>query len=307
RQADATLEPMLVEFLKKTDGVADANSVRGVEVRTSKGTDNLVAIDQGVAAQEAYQLKESGDKFWQRYTEEDIVMVSEVYAYRNEAGLGDTLFIDTDSGNRGFEIQAINFDYASDIGTITISRQVYDQYFQDDAISGLALYAKEGVDVDTLVERLRERSAGMQEVFIRSNRGLREASIEIFDRTFTVTVVLRMLAILVAFMGVLSALMALQLERARELAVLRANGMTPGQLWNYVITQTGVMGIMAGILSVPLGILMAYILVYVINLRSFGWTLQFMITPEVLIQAVGLAIVAALLAGIYPSKKMAEA
>lgn len=307
RQSDSTLEPMLVQYLKETDGVADANSVRSVEVRTNKGTDNLVAIDQGKAAQESYQLKVSGTNFWQRYTEEDILMVSEVYAYRNEVEVGDTLFIDTDSGNQGFKIQAINFDYASDIGTITISRQVYDQYFDDNAISGLALYAEDGVEVEELVERLRGKSAGMQEVFIRSNRGLREASIEIFDRTFTVTIVLRMLAILVAFMGVLSALMALQLERARELAVLRANGMTPGQLWNYVVSQTGVMGLMAGILSVPLGILMAYILVYVINLRSFGWTLQFMITPEVLFQAVGLAILAALLAGIYPSKKMAEA
>lgn len=307
RKADATLEPRLVDLLKETEGVANASSVRSVDVRTNKGTDNLVAIDQSEAAKRAYQLKEQTDNFWIRHGEEPILMVSEVYAYRNAVSLGDTLFIDTDEGTLPFRIQAINFDYASDIGTITISRSVYDQYFEDRAISGLALYAKDGVEIEELVERLRSQSAGIQEVFIRSNRGLREASIEIFDRTFTVTVVLRMLAILVAFMGVLSALMALQLERSRELAVLRANGMTPGQLWNYVVTQTGVMGVMAGILSVPLGILMAYILVYVINLRSFGWTLQFMISTEVLMQAVGLAIVSALLAGLYPSWKMSQA
>ncbi|MEX2347618.1 MAG: FtsX-like permease family protein [Balneolaceae bacterium] len=307
RNADSELIPMLVDVLKETEGVAETHTVRSVDVRTNKGTDNLVAIDQGAAAQNTYQLKEGDRDFWQRYTEENIVMVSEVYAYRNEVGLGDSLFVETDEGRTGFEIQAINFDYASDIGTITINRNVYNQYFNDEAISGLALYAASGVDVDELVERLRQRSEGMQEVFIRSNLGLREASIEIFDRTFTVTIVLRMLAILVAFIGVLSALMALQLERSRELAVLRANGMTPGQLWNYVVTQTGVMGVIAGILSVPLGILMAYILVYVINLRSFGWTLQFMISPEVLLQAVGLAIGAALLAGLYPSWKMAKA
>jgi putative ABC transport system permease protein len=298
---------MLVDILKETEGVAESHTVRSVDVRTNNGTDNLVAIDQGETARNTYQLKEGDPVFWQDYTEEDILMVSEVYAYRNEVNLGDSLFMETDRGRQGFEVRAINFDYASDIGTITINREIYDRYFEDEAISGLALYAADGVEVDELVERLRERSEGLQEVFIRSNKGLREASIEIFDRTFTVTVVLRMLAILVAFIGVLSALMALQLERSRELAVLRANGMTPGQLWNYVITQTGVMGVMAGILSVPLGILMAYILVYVINLRSFGWTLQFMISPEVLIQAVTLAIVAALLAGLYPSWKMAKA
>jgi putative ABC transport system permease protein len=307
RTADSELEPELIEVLKATEGVERAGSVRSVDVRTNFGTDNLVAIDHGEAAKEAYQLKSGEDNFWQRYDSEDLIMVSEVYAYRKGVGLNDTLVINTDSGDVPFIIKAINFDYASDIGTITMNRNIYDQYFNDDAISGLALYAKSGVDVDELVTKLRERTDGMQDVFIRSNRGLREASIEIFDRTFTVTVVLRLLAIIVAFMGVLSALMALQLERSRELAVLRANGMTPGQLWNYVISQTGVMGVMAGILSVPLGILMAYILVYVINLRSFGWTLQFMISPEVLLQAVGLAFIAALLAGIYPSRKMAEA
>lgn len=307
RKADAELEPMLVNLLKETEGVTNSHTVRSVDVRTNYGTDNLVAIDQGASAQKTYEMKTSEPNFWQRYTSENIVMVSEVYAYRNDITLGDSLWIRTDRGRIGFKIEAIFFDYASDMGTITINRYIYNRYFNDSAISGLALYASSGTDVDQLVERLRDRAKGMQEVFIRSNRGLREASIEIFDRTFTVTIVLRMLAMLVAFVGILSALMALQLERAREHAVMRANGMTPGQLWNYVITQTGVMGVMAGILSLPLGILMAYILVYVINLRSFGWTLQFMISPTLLLQALGLAFVASLLAGIYPSLKMASA
>jgi len=306
RKADAELDPKLVDLLKETEGVADYHSVRSVDVSTNFGTDNLVAIDQGASAQRTYQLKQEAPNFWQRYTDENIVMISEVYAYRNNVALGDSIFIRTEQGKAGFQVQAINFDYASDIGTITINRDVYNQYFDDEAISGLALYAVDGMEVDELVEKLRSIAEGMQEVFIRSNRGLREASIAIFDRTFTVTIVLRMLAMLVAFIGILSALMALQLERSKEHAVLRANGMTPGQLWNYVITQTGTMGIMAGILSIPLGILMAYILVYVINLRSFGWTLQFMISPGILLQAVGLAIIAALLAGIYPSLKMAQ-
>ncbi|MDR9417983.1 ABC transporter permease [Gracilimonas sp.] len=307
RFADATLVPELSTLLKGTEGIAESHTVRSIDVRTNLGDDNLVAINQGATARNTYQLKEGSEDFWQRYSSEDILMVSEVYAYRNAVGLGDSIFVQTDEGRRGFEIRAINFDYASDIGTITMSRQVYNQYFDDEAISGLALYVEDDVVVDEMVEQLRAKSAGIQDIFIRSNKGLREASIEIFDRTFTVTVVLRILAIIVAFIGVLSALMALQLERSRELAVLRANGMTPGQLWNYVINQTGVMGIMAGIFSVPLGLLMAYVLVYVINLRSFGWTLQFMISAEVLIQAVFLAVVAALLAGLYPSWKMAKA
>jgi putative ABC transport system permease protein len=67
------------------------------------------------------------------------------------------------------------------------------------------------------------------------------------------------------------------------------------------------MGGMAGILSLPLGVIISYVLVYVINLRSFGWTLEFLVSPSLLLQAFGLAVFAALLAGIYPSIKMALA
>ena len=54
---------------------------------------------------------------------------------------------------------------------------------------------------------------GRQDLLIQSNRGLRQGSLEIFDRTFAITAALRLLAIVVAFIGVLSALMSLQLER----------------------------------------------------------------------------------------------
>ena len=307
RKADAQLQVELVRIFKETEGVASVHSVFSEDVMTTFGSSNLVTTSLGAKASESYQTKEIQDDFWEQFAQEEVIMISEAYAYRFGIGMGDSLGIVTDKGMRSFPIQAIYFDYASDMGTITMNRSLYDRYFDNRAISGLALYADDNTEVDVLVNRLRVRAVGVQEVFIRSNKGLREASIEIFDRTFTVTVVLRLLAVLVAFVGILSSLMALQLERAREHAVLRANGMTPGQLWNYVITQTGVMGVIAGVLSIPLGLLISYVLVYVINLRSFGWTLEFVVSPSLLIQAVSLAVGAALLAGIYPSWKMAKA
>jgi putative ABC transport system permease protein len=307
RKADAQLQAELVRMFKETKGVASVHSVFSEDVMTTFGSSNLVTTSLGAKASESYQTKEIQDGFWEQFAQEEVIMISEAYAYRFGIGMGDSLGIMTDKGMQSFPIQAIYFDYASDMGTITMNRSLYDRYFDNRAISGLALYADDKTEVDVLVNRLRDRAVGVQEVFIRSNKGLREASIEIFDRTFTVTVVLRLLAVVVAFVGILSSLMALQLERAREHAVLRANGMTPGQLWNYVITQTGVMGVIAGVLSIPLGLLISYVLVYVINLRSFGWTLEFMVSPSLLIQALGLAVGAALLAGIYPSWKMARA
>jgi putative ABC transport system permease protein len=142
---------------------------------------------------------------------------------------------------------------------------------------------------------------------VRSTRALREASLEIFDRTFAITGVLRTITIVVAFVGMLAALMALQLERVREVGVLRALGLTPRQVWAVITGQTGLMGLLAGILAVPGGLVLAGVLVLVINRRSFGWTMPIDPTPSILLQGVALSVLAAVLAGLYPAWRMATA
>ena len=109
---------------------------------------------------------------------------------------------------------------------------------------------------------------------------------------------------IVAFVGVLSALMAQALERAREIGVLRAQGLTPAQVWGLTASQTGFMGLVAGLLALPVGCALALVLIFVINRRSFGWTLQLEIAPAILLQAVLLAVGAALLAAVYPAWRM---
>jgi putative ABC transport system permease protein len=71
-----------------------------------------------------------------------------------------------------------------------------------------------------------------------------------------------------------------------------------------VLLETGLMGGVAGVLSMPTGYALALILVYIINRRSFGWTLQMQIEPAPFLQALAVAIVAALLAGLYPAWRM---
>jgi len=128
-------------------------------------------------------------------------------------------------------------------------------------------------------------------------------SLETFERTFAITKVLRLLAVGVAFIGIVSALMALQYERRREMAVLRATGLTPWQTGGLILLQTGFMGLMSGILAIPLGLAVAVALVRVINLRSFGWTMDLSVSGAPLVAAVLLSILAALLAGIYPARQ----
>ncbi|MFW5973679.1 MAG: ABC transporter permease, partial [Bacteroidota bacterium] len=187
-----------------------------------------------------------------------------------------------------------------------MSRSLYGRHFEDRSLSGVSLMLDPGVGVDEMVERVRRETAGLQELIVRSNRGLREASLDVFDRTFRITGVLRLLTILVAFVGVLSAFMSLQLERLREIAVMRAQGFTPREIRRDVTLQSMMGGFLSGIFAIPLGLLLAVVLVYVINKRSFGWTLQFIVSPEILLQAVIVGTLAALLAALYPAWRMAS-
>ena len=141
----------------------------------------------------------------------------------------------------------------------------------------------------------------------QANRDLRDGAFEVFERAFSITGALQLLATVVAFIGILSALMALQLEHTREYGVMRATGMTPRQLWNYTLIQTGLMGTTAGLLALPIGLVLALVLIYVINLRSFGWTMALDLQPGPFVQAFAVAVIAALVAGLYPAWRLDDA
>ena len=307
RRSDATIDEAVLERLRQVHGVASSHTVRRVSVESPLGPTELVAVEQGPETDEVYRFKVGEpEAVWSDFGTENFVLVSEPYAYRHDLAVGDSVALQTDRGMQRLPIRAIYYDYGSDLGVVLTSRRTYERFYDDRGVSGIAFYARDNVDVDALIADMRGAVGGMQDVIIRSNKALRETSLKIFDRTFTITTVLRLLAVVVAFIGVLSALMALALERRREFGVLRATGMTPKQVGGYVTLQTSLMGLMAGILSLPLGYVLAYVLVYVINKRSFGWTLQLSVAPEVLGQALLLAVAAAFLAGLYPAWQMAR-
>ncbi len=306
-RTDAALDPALVDRLVAVPGVASVGTHRGVIVESAAGPTRVVALDIASPRSFTFRFKAgAAGSAWPAFQEGGAVIVSEPYAYRQSVAPGSSLRLRTDRGEREFPVAGVFFDYGSDQGVVILSRRTYERFWDDRGVSALAFRAAPGTRVSTLIDSLRRAAGGGTEVLIRSNRALREASLEVFDRTFAITTVLRLLATIVAFAGVLSALMALALERAHEVGVLRAHGLTPAQVWGLVTSQTGLMGLVAGLLAIPVGIVVALVLILVINRRSFGWTLEVDIGAGVLIEALVLALTAAFLAGLVPAAKMAR-
>ena len=93
----------------------------------------------------------------------------------------------------------------------------------------------------------------------------------------------------------------------REIATLRALGCAPGQVWRIVNGETALMGALAGLLALPVGIGLAAALIHVVNRRSFGWTMPLELSPRVLLEGLAIAVAAAVLAGLYPAWRLASA
>jgi putative ABC transport system permease protein len=307
RVGEGSLSPEVVDRVRALPIVEGVYTVRTRRTERDGRLFDLVAIDPGPEEGANYRFKEGNRQaVWPDFVAGDAVLVSEPFSFRFGVAAGDQIELATDHGVISLPVGGVYFDYGSDLGNVVLSRTGYERYFDDRGYSGVSLRLRDGIDVDGSLAEIRAELARLQEVFVRSNRGLRELSLDIFDRTFTITIVLRMLIVLVAFIGVLTALMALQMERHREMAVMRAQGFTPGQIRRYVALQSGLAGFSASILALPLGLALATVLVYVINKRSFGWTLQFNVAPEILLQALVLGTLAALLAAIYPGWKMSR-
>jgi len=298
------------EFSRRLAGLSQAkhiNFYREIQLETPEGPKVLFIAKIGAHRYDNFTFKSGDPKTaWSAYQDDEAALVSETYAYRYETEVGSYVTLTTDAGEKNFKVVGIYYDYGTDIGIVSLSYNTYRKYWNDDKLSGVLVYAHDGTDIDVLMKEIRSLTDPGDQLIIQSNKSLMTASIAVFDRTFLITRVLQSLAIIVAFIGVLSALMAIQLERIREFGILRANGLTPRQLWAMVILQTGVMGFIAGLLSIPIGNIIAWVLIHVINRRSFGWTIHFQFMPDLVLQAMLLALFAAILAGIYPAFKLAN-
>jgi putative ABC transport system permease protein len=310
-RSSVPLDPAVWDTARRWPGVQRADVLRSVDVASPQGQIAVAAVsDPDFTRPRIFVSTDGGREAARQAVKNGAVLASEPLA--NRLGLparGAHITLYTDRGPRDFPIAGIYRDYSSSQGVVMMGLDLYRSFWDDPAITAIALKLAPDVDPDGVVQELGDRLAGVQRaqrVLVRPNRALRAEALNVFDRAFAITGALQLLAAVVAFIGVLSALLSLQLERGRELGLLRAVGLTAGQLRSLVLLETGLMGAVAGLLALPTGFTLALILIYIINRRSFGWTLQLQASPGVFLQALALAVIAALLAGVYPALRMSR-
>lgn len=240
--------------------------------------------------------------------DEGQVLVSQPFRRRFHLGLGDTIHLDTPSGPRDFKIAGVYIDYTTEGGIILLDWQTYRKYWRDTSINGLALYVdkKSGLAPDQVRDALRPRLAPYGDYLVKSNQELREQIFRIFDQTFSVTYILQTIGIIISGLGIFLSLTILVTERRREISILRAIGASRAQIEAMVLWEAAIIGLLGSIIGLAAGLVLAWILSFVINIAFFGWTISWATPWGFLLSLPFLVIGAALVAGYGPARQAAR-
>jgi putative ABC transport system permease protein len=219
----------------------------------------------------------------------------------------------TPKGNRPFRVVAVYYDYSNNRGTVVMDIRTYTKHFSisnnvDDNVgvvlqqtgpSSLNIYLRPFSDPVEVKTRLEHRLAGAHQLIFTTNAAIRNEVMRIFDSTFAITRALELIAIIVAALGVISTLITLILERRRELAILRFLGATKMQIRKMVAIEAITIGGVSQLLGIAIGSMLSLLLIYVVNVQSFGWTIQYDFPVSFLVRSTVLILIVSLLAGLY--------
>ncbi|HXG87782.1 MAG TPA: FtsX-like permease family protein [Vicinamibacterales bacterium] len=307
--SEQTLSATVIDAVRAHPDVAAVDSFRNIDLVYNN---NLVVLGAGnfdiVLSHGSLLFKEPADgrEALRRAIGTESVVVSEVFANKYDTKPGDTLMLQTPAGPRPFAVVAVYYDYAVDRGVIVMDRATFVRYFGELAPSGVAAYLKPGAEPEQVRSEIL---AGLDEghrAFIYTNRALRAEVLRIFDSTFAITYALEIIAVVVAMLGVGATLLTLVIERRRELSMLRLIGAARRQVQRVVVIEAALIGAASQAIGLVVGLVLSVLLVYVINVQSFGWTIQFRIPVAFLAQVSIAVVIATALAGIYPARQAAR-
>ena len=178
----------------------------------------------------------------------------------------------------------------------------FDLHYDDRRPSGLSVYLDEGYDPDEVRSDILTAIGAGRPVFVNTSASLRDVTLEVFDSTFAITYALEGIAIVVSMFGVVATLLTLALERRRETAILRLVGAEGRHLRRMIMVESGLLGLVSLVVGLVVGLALSLLLVSVINVQSFGWTIQFHGPVFFLLQTSLLVLVTTAVAGLYPAR-----
>ncbi len=290
----------LYEELRSMAGIGGLDPYRNVPIHYQGTTVFITAIDASVLQRYTrFGWVRGGNENWDP-VQRGAVIISESFARRFSVASGETITLEGVKGPVPLEVAALFYDYTTEHGLIMMDRSTYLRLYEDPTVDSLVVFMdKDEPGRQEILEEVR-RKAQARGVPVATQRQFHDSILNLFDTTFAVTRSMRILAVVVAFFGIAGALLTLFMERQRDFGIYRALGFSTGQVAGMTLLEGLGMGLVSFVLSTGVGTALAWVLIHVINLRSFNWTVFFHFEWWPYLLTGGTAILASLGAAIYP-------
>ncbi len=297
----AALDHSLVAKLTALPGVESVDRLRSVSPTVGGRRIFLAGIDLAITLADRFKLLAGNDSTARvAVRNRGATLISEPLSRRMQLSVGDTLMVDRSGGSVRFPVAGVYYDYGYESGAAMIDLETMERSFGAGQISNIALYLREDVDAEEMVDLIRSRFPEAP-LSVRSNRRLRTEVLRIFDQTFAITRILQVMSLVVAATGIALALIVLARERLSELALYRALGATRKQIFRIFLGKGMAIGVLALVMGAGGGLILACILIYVVNRAYFGWTIQFHWPLPDLAQQALTILIAAVIASLFPA------
>jgi len=307
--AEATLSPEVVRTVMTSQDVLAVDRFRVTDVpygdtRIRVGAGDFdVILTHGSLLFKTPETPTDAKTAMRSAIGEDAVVASEAFTLKHAVNVGDQVLVPTPAGPVSFRLAAVYFDYSNDRGVLMMDRSTFERHFGALAPSGLTVYLKDRTMPEEARARILSAIGDSHSVFINTNQSLRAEVLRIFDSTFAITYALELVAIVVAILGISGTLVTLVLEREAEFTILRLMGTGRRQIRRMVVGEAVIIGGVSQAIGLVVGLALSMVLIYVINVQSFGWTIQFHVPWTFLAQSSVLIVAATALAGLYPARR----
>jgi len=303
-RGDVDVPEDFYEELKRVPGIEGIDTYRNVQITYRGMPAYITAINASVLQQfTEFGWVRGGKENWEP-VKRGAVIISESFSRHFNVKKGDTITINGTEGAIRFPVAAIFYDYTTEHGLIMMDRTIYIQHFKDRTINSLGIFVDPKYpDREKVIAEVKQR-AHNRNLPVATRSELHGNILSVFDNTFAVTRSMRVLAIIVAFFGIAGALMTLFVERQREFGIYRALGFSVRQIAGMTLFEGIGMGLVSFLMSIGVGTALALILIKVINLRSFNWTIFYHFTFDPYLLAGITAIAASIVASLYPIWKV---
>ncbi|MHC2148180.1 ABC transporter permease [Pseudomonas sp. 210_17 TE3656] len=291
------------EWLGEQPGISAVLPSWRLELRLQEWPVQVQGIIDHPGYRTRWPLLEHSARAWEQLASGRAVMLSEQLARRLRVRLGDSLQLPVEPV-QAMTVVGIYADYGNPKGHLLVNADWLRRHRPEASLNNISL--------NLVAERVPVLKAELQQRFalddsrVVEQATLKRWSTEVFSRTFAATSALNSLTLGVAGIALFISLLSLSQSRLGQLAPLWALGVQRGQLVWLSLGQTLMLSCFTVLLAIPLGLLLAWCLVAVVNVQAFGWRLPLHVFPGQLLQLAMLGLLTSLLASAWPLWQLAR-